>query len=177
MKPKERNQYTPAKKQEVLQKIETLISSGSTVKEACNKLGLADGLFHKWKRAGVKAATTPPSPPASPTNSQPKKSARFLNIEEKTKLVTEVNSLTGSGMSVKDALVKTGVSQANFYAYRRQIGKLNGNLPAVAGSGKDLQMMQFDLGAQTKAPMVLMIGNAEDFKSTLASLGNLLRGT
>lgn len=174
MKKKERNQYTLAEKQEHVLKIETLVASGSTIKEACEKTGLADGLFHKWKRAGIKSAPAPSQSPSELPSSR--SNPKFLTIEQKAKVIADATALIDSGMSVKDAIAKVGINQANFYAYKKQLGKLNGNLPAVAGPSKDLQMMQFDLGTEKKAPMVLMIGNAEDFKSTLASLGNLLRG-
>lgn len=172
MSKKERTKYTLAQKQEIVQKIEAAVAAGSNIKQACQQFDLHDGMYHKWKRAGIKPATE------ATTKTEPAKKGnpKFLSLEEKVKVIGEADALIAAGTSVKEAILKTGISQANFYAYKKQIAKHNGTLPAVVGAKTDLQMMQFDLGQAPKAPMVLMIGNAEDFKSTLATLGNFLRG-
>lgn len=168
---KVRTQYTLEQKQKLIGQIEALVATGTQVNKACEKFGIADGSYHTWKRNGI---TAPAAVAAKGTDKTALRNGS-IPMEDKQKLVNQVSDLRKTGLNVKEAIAKVGIRPDDYYRYRSQVAKASGTLPAVV-EPKNLQMMQFDLGGQKSAPMVLMIGNAEDMKSTLSMLGQVLRG-
>jgi hypothetical protein len=176
-----RTQYTLEQKRKYITEADVLVAGGMQLKEAAKKLGINDAYIHTWKRTFKRQGISIKSDAANASTQSTRNGVKIPSLEQKQKWVTQVDELRRTGLSVKDAIVKVGIRPDDYYRYKHQIAKANGTLPVVAGdksvgAAKDLQMLQFDMGTQKSSPMVLMIGNAEDFKSTLAQLGQILRG-
>ena len=176
-----RTPYTLEQKRKYIAEADALVAGGMQLKDAAKKLGINDAYIHTWKRAFKKQRIPLTSQTRAASSAVTRNGNKIPSIEQKQQCVTQVDELRKTGLSVKDAIVKVGIRPDDYYRYKNQIAKANGTLPVVAGdkqvSGtKNLQMLQFDMGAQKSSPMVLMIGNAEDFKTTLAQLGQILRG-
>lgn len=176
-----RTQYTLEQKRKYIAEADALVAGGMQLKDAAKKLGINDAYIHTWKRTFKKQGIPLAAQTSASSATLTRNGNKIPSLEQKQKWVTQVDELRRTGLSVKDAIVKVGIRPDDYYRYKNQVAKANGTLPVVAGDkqisgAKDLQMLQFDMGAQKSSPMVLMIGNAEDFKSTLAQLGHILRG-
>jgi|SRR5581483_9374321 len=166
---KQRTKFPVEKKQELIRRIDELHSTGATIKDAAKKVGISDRYYHAFKRqlreSGVSTAPTKNGAVIKTGNN-------LRSLQEKQTLVNKVDELRKTGMAIKDALTKLSLRPDDYYRYKKQLARENGTLPVP---GRDIQMLQFDMGQASKGPLILVMGNPEDVNRALGHMAQILQ--